>query len=183
MRLGNRRGFLGAALQEWFREIHLHPAPSYAVFAEKLPAQATWLSRSTTMTRSNGNSSAPANGTFRKGMGFGLAPWNSSGVLVLKLHGSMNWLVSVLGGATGGAFIVNPASSLGDHPVIHRADLEFLGYQEFSGHTYQSGGAFPCLILPGRTKEFFYDTSFGHEYAAFWDHLWSQACHGPEGMR
>jgi hypothetical protein len=100
---------------------------------------------------------------------------HSSDVLVLKLHGSMNWLVSILGGATGGAFIVNPASSLGHHPVVHRVDLEFLGYENFSGHTYESGGAFPCLILPGRTKEFFYDTSFGHEYADFWDHLWSQA--------
>jgi len=70
---------------------------------------------------------------------------------------------------------VNPASSLGSQPVIHRADLEFLGYKEFSGHTYESGGAFPCLILPGRTKEFFYDTSMGREYAEFWDHLWSQA--------
>ena len=28
---------------------------------------------------------------------------------------------------------------------------------------------------PDRTKEFFYDTSFGHEFASFWDHLWSQA--------
>jgi hypothetical protein len=35
--------------------------------------------------------------------------------------------------------------------------------------------AFPCLILPGRTREFFYDTSLGHEYAPFWDHLWEQA--------
>jgi hypothetical protein len=44
-----------------------------------------------------------------------------------------------------------------------------------SGLLYQSGGAFPCLILPGRTKEFFYDTFFGHEFGDFWDHLWLQA--------
>lgn len=53
--------------------------------------------------------------------------------------------------------------------------MGYLGYEEFSGRTYQSGGAFPCLILPGRPKEFFYDTSFGHEYTEFWDLLWSQA--------
>ena len=34
---------------------------------------------------------------------------------------------------------------------------------------------FPCLILPGRKKEFFYDTSLGEEYREFWDHPWSQA--------
>jgi hypothetical protein len=111
-----------------------------------------------------------------RGYGFPLnSVKRSSDVLVLKLHGSMNWLVSVFGGATGGAFIVNPESSFGNYPVIHPADLNFLGYEELSGHTYRSDGAFPCLILPGRTKEFYYDTSFGHEYAEFWDHLWSQA--------
>jgi len=39
----------------------------------------------------------------------------------------------------------------------------------------QEGGAFPSLILPGRKKEFFYDTSFGFEWEDFWDDLWSQA--------
>jgi hypothetical protein len=53
--------------------------------------------------------------------------------------------------------------------------LKFLGYEGFLGHTYRSGGAFPCFILPGRTKEFYYDTSLGQEYAAFWNHLWTQA--------
>jgi hypothetical protein len=46
---------------------------------------------------------------------------------------------------------------------------------EFARRTYKSGGAFSCLILPGRKKEFFYDTSFGHEFADFWDFLWSRA--------
>jgi hypothetical protein len=111
-----------------------------------------------------------------RGYGFPLGTEElSSDVLVLKLHGSVNWLVSLFGGATGGTFLVDPPSSMGNHPVIHQADLEYLEYKTFSGHTYQTGGAFPCLILPGRTKEFFYDTSFGHEFANFWEHLWSQA--------
>ena len=98
-----------------------------------------------------------------------------SDVLVLKLHGSINWQVSHFGGATGGTFQVNPASSMGNYPVVHRNDLGFLNYKIFSGHSYQNGGIFPCLILPGRNKEFFYDTSLGREFEDFWDHLWSQA--------
>ena len=65
---------------------------------------------------------------YLRGYGFPLGSVEqSSDVLILKLHGSMNWLVSVFGGATGGAFLVNPASSLGHHPVIYRVDLDYLG--------------------------------------------------------
>jgi hypothetical protein len=182
MRLGNRRGFLGAALQQWFREIHVSPAPSYATFAEKIAQPGDVIITFNYDDSLEREVKRTGKWDISQGYGFRLgAVEHSSDVLVLKLHGSMNWLVSVLGGATGGAFIVNPASSLGNHPVIHRADLEFLDYQDFVGHTYESGGAFPCLILPGRTKEFFYDTSMGREYAAFWDHLWSQAATALKG--
>jgi hypothetical protein len=182
MKLGNSRGFLGAALREWFREIHLHPAPSYAVFAERIAQPGDIIVTFNYDDSLERELRRVGKWDISLGYGFQLGAVECpSGVLILKLHGSMNWLVSVLGGATGGAFIVNPASSLGNHPVIHRADLEFLGYRDFSGHTYESGGAFPCLILPGRTKEFFYDTSFGHEYAAFWDLLWSQAATALKG--
>jgi hypothetical protein len=176
MRLGNRRGFLGTALREWFRELHTHPAPSYAAFAERIARPGDVMITFNYDDSLERELKRVGKWDISQGYGFQLGAVEcSSDILVLKLHGSMNWLVSILGGATGGAFIVNPASSLGNHPVIHRADLEFLGYKDFSGHTYESGGAFPCLILPGRTKEFFYDTSMGREYAAFWDHLWSQA--------
>ena len=101
----------------------------------------------------------------------------SSNVLLLKLHGSINWLVSVFGGARGGSVFALPlgALSLGGYPVITRSDFDFLGYGEFSGRVFEGGGAFPCLILPGRKKEFFYDTSLGKEHGEFWHHLWSQA--------
>jgi hypothetical protein len=88
----------------------------------------------------------------------------SSQVLTLKLHGSMNWLW--------------PVPFLGQRPLIHRADLEHLGYSDFTdftGYLYGNGGAFPCLILPDRKKEFFYETSFGIECRGFWDCLWTQA--------
>lgn len=88
----------------------------------------------------------------------------SSQVLTLKLHGSMNWLV--------------PVPFLGQRPLIHRADLEHLGYGDctnFTNYLYGNGGAFPCLILPDREKKFFYETSFGTECRGFWDCLWTQA--------
>jgi hypothetical protein len=59
--------------------------------------------------------------------------------------------------------------------VIHKADLEFLGYSDFEGYTYPGGGAFASLILPGRKKEFLFRSSFGVEWKPFFDHLWSQA--------
>lgn len=175
-RLGNRRGFLGMALQEWFRQIRVLPAPSYAVFAELIVQPGDVI-----ITFNYDDSLERELRRFGKwdishGYGFPLGMEDiSSDVLVLKLHGSVNWLVSLFGGAPGGTFLVNRVSSMGNHPVIHRADLEFLGYETFSGHTYQSGGVLPCFILPGRTKEFFYDTSLGHEFGDFWEHLWSQA--------
>jgi len=176
MRLGNSRVFLGTALQFWFREIHVRPAPSYAAFAASIAQPGDVIVTFNYDDSLEREFKRIGKWDISRGYGFPLGTIEqSSDVLILKLHGSMNWLVSVFGGATGGAFLVNPASSLGYHPVIHRVDLGYLGYHAFSGHTFESGGAFPCLILPGRTKEFYYDTSLGHEYAPFWDHLWSQA--------
>jgi hypothetical protein len=176
MRLGNRRAYLGVGLREWFREIRSSPAPSYAAFADRIVKPGDVIVTFNYDESLERELRRIGKWDISSGYGFPLGTAeDSSDVLMLKLHGSVNWLVSVLDGATGGAFIVDPISSLGNHPVIHRADLQFLGYESFSGHTYQSGGAFPCLILPGRTKEFFYDTSFGHEFSEFWDFLWSQA--------
>lgn len=94
---------------------------------------------------------------------------------MLKLHGSINWLALIFGGMTTGFSQVGSSLSLGRHPVIHKADLEYLGYTDFSGHTYPGGGALPSLTLPARTKEFFYETSFGLEWTEFWNALWSRA--------
>jgi hypothetical protein len=176
MRLGNSRAFLRTALQFWFREIHVRAAPSYATFAAFIAQPGDVILTFNYDDSLERELKRTGKWDISRGYGFPLGSVEqSSDILILKLHGSINWLVSVFGGATGGAFLVNPASSLGHHPVIHRVDLDYLGYEAFSGHTYESGGALPCLILPGRTKEFFYDTSFGHEYAPFWDHLWTQA--------
>jgi hypothetical protein len=111
------------------------------------------------------------------GYGFPLSTTpQTSPVTVLKLHGSTNWFGSIFGGATSGMGQVDiDEGSIGQHPVIHKADLEFLGYPNFSGYIYPGGGAFPSLILPGRNKQYFYRTSFGNEWKPFFDSLWYQA--------
>jgi hypothetical protein len=175
-RLGNSRGFLSESLREWFREIHTRPASAYADFSGRIVQSGDVVITFNYDDSLELELRRTGKWDVSQGYGFPLGcTSNSSDVLVLKLHGSTNWLVSIFGGATGGALVRNPISSLGNHPMIHRADLEFLGYETFSGQAYKGGGSFPCLILPGRAKEFFYDTSFGQEFAEFWDCLWSQA--------
>lgn len=176
-RHGNSLGALRDSLREWFREIHTKPAPANAEFADRL------LQPGDVVITFNYDDSLERElkrtdkWDISRGYGFPLdAADHSSNVLMLKLHGSINWLVSIFGGARGGSTgVSSDGSSLGRLPVIHQADLAYLGYQEFAGHTYPGGGAFPCLILPGRTKDFFYDTSLGREYTEFWDLLWSHA--------
>jgi len=176
-RQGDSLGALGASLRDWFREIHTKPAPAYAEFADKLVQPGDVVITFNYDDSLERELKRTGKWDISRGYGFPLgAVEHSSDVLMLKLHGSINWLVSIFGGARGGStWVSSDGSSLGRQPVIHKADLAFLGYQEFSGHTYPGGGAFPCLIFPGRSKEFFYDTSFGHEYSEFWDLLWSQA--------
>jgi hypothetical protein len=175
-RLANHKGSLAAALREFFRTIHSSHSVSYALFAESI------VKPGDVIVTFNYDDSLDRE-LFRRrvwnvstGYGFPLGyDEGPSEVMLLKLHGSVNWLISLFGGATHGAFLVNPVNSMGEAPVIHRADLRFLGYDEFAGRTYESGGAPPCLILPGRTKQFFYDTSLGREFAEFWASLWFQA--------
>jgi hypothetical protein len=176
-RQGNSLGTLGASLREWFRQIHTKPAPTYAEFADKLVRPGDVIVTFNYDDSLERELKRSGKWDLSRGYGFPLgAAEHSSDVLMLKLHGSINWLVSIVGGARSGSTWASPdGSSLGRQPVIHQADWEYLEYAEFSGHTYPGGGAFPCLILPGRVKEFFYDTSGGHEYTEFWDLLWSQA--------
>ena len=85
-------------------------------------------------------------------------------MFTLKLHGSMNWLWR--------------GPYLGQKPLIHQADLEHLGYSDFTKFTdylHDGGGVIPCLILPDREKKFFYRTSLGIQCREFWDQLWEQA--------
>jgi hypothetical protein len=178
MRLGNCRGRLTSCLREWFREIHTKPAPAYAEFAAKIIRPGDVVITFNYDDSLERELSRAGMWDVSRGYGFPLGTEDTpSKTLLLKLHGSMNWLISVFGGARAGAFQVVgwPPSAFGDAPVIHPADLHHLGYTDFKGRVFTGGGALECLILPGRKKEFFYDTSFGREFGDFWELLWSQA--------
>jgi hypothetical protein len=177
-RLGTRLGYLGTSLRGWFRRLHTAAADGYAEFAYRVVQRGDVVISFNYDDSFDKQLKRAGKWDVAQGYGFQLGETGqSSDVLLLKLHGSINWLVSVFGGARGGSvFAVPPGTlSLGGYPFITRSDLDFLGYGEFSGRVFEGGGAFPCLILPGRKKEFFYDTSLGKEYGEFWDHLWSQA--------
>jgi hypothetical protein len=162
---GNVRGFIGAALIEWFRAIHTGTSAAYAEFAEKIAKPDDVIITFNYDDSLERELKRTGKWDISGGYGFPLAARSvPSGALLLKLHGSMNWLV--------------PVPRLGDYPVVHRADLEHLGYRDFADFTdylYRDGGAIPCLILPDRKKTFFYDTSFGIKFSGFWNGLWAQA--------
>jgi hypothetical protein len=177
-RLGTRLGYLSTSLREWFRRLHDAAADAYAEFADQIVRPGDVVISFNYDDSCDKQLRRAGKWDVSQGYGFQLGSTEqSSDVLLLKLHGSINWLVSVFGGARGGSVFALPpgALSLGGYPFITRSDLDFLGYSEFSGRIFEGGGAFPCLILPGRKKEFFYDTSLGEEYGEFWDHLWSRA--------
>jgi hypothetical protein len=162
---GNLRGWIGAWLREWFRQIHNGTAAAYAEFADKFVKPGDVIITFNYDDSFERELKLTGRWDVSDGYGFPFAaPARSSEVLILKLHGSINWLW--------------PVPFLDDRPLIHRADLEHLGHNDFTdfvGYLYGNGGAFPCLILPDREKKFFYETSFGIECRGFWDRLWTQA--------
>jgi hypothetical protein len=116
------------------------------------------------------------------GYGFPLGDASTtSDVLMLKLHGSINWIPSIFNGLMSGFSYVPSNQSLGQYPTIAETDAKYLGYSEFSGRTFKGGGVtMESLILPGRCKRFFVETSFGRELEKFWDALWSQGARALE---
>ena len=154
--LGFCRGQLGEALREWFREIHLNPAHAYSQFADTVVQPGDVVLTFNYDDSLERELKRAGKWDVSHGYGFPLGTdERTSEVLVVKLHGSINWLALIFGGMTTGFSQVSSNLSLGRHPVIHKADLEYLGYTNFSGHTYPGGGALPSLILPARTKSFF----------------------------
>jgi hypothetical protein len=177
--LVSARQHLFDGLRLWFREIHLNPAIGYAGFADEVIQPGDVVISFNYDDSLERELRRGGKWDVSHGYGFPLGKIEQPfPVLVLKLHGSINWLAAIFGGAVLGTMrqIDPDDGALGHYPVIHEADLEFLGYRNFSGHVYRIGSAaFPALILPGRNKEFFYQTSFGEEWKPFFDHLWLQA--------
>jgi hypothetical protein len=94
-----------------------------------------------------------------------------------KANGSTNWLGILFGGNMG----FSQASSFYDHrpAVFGKPEFAFLGYAEdmrdpLTAHITRTGGN-PALILPTLHKNFFHQTTFGHEWEPFWDEIWRQA--------
>jgi hypothetical protein len=134
---------LSDGLREWFRELHLRPATAYAQFADEV------IQPDNVIITFNYDDSLERElrrrGLWDVSQGYGFPLGKSeqpSPVLVLKLHGSINWLALIFGGVISGPMAIGSNLSIGQHPVIHKADLEFLGYTDFSGHVYPGGGAF-----------------------------------------
>lgn len=174
--LGSTHGQLFESLREWFRELRRNPAEKYAQFAQNiiLPGDSVLTFNYDDVLERE--LCRAGKWDLSGGYGFQLGAEDvPSSTLVLKLHGSINWLAVLFGGITSGAMAVGGGGSLGHHPVIHKADAQHFGYTDFVGHTYKGGGAIPSLILPGRNKEFFFRTSFGVEWQLFFDHLWGYA--------
>jgi hypothetical protein len=117
----------------------------------------------------------------RDGYGSGFeADWDepNSNVTVLKLHGSINWIGVLFGGAKGG-HIGTFNSSLGPRPFVDNVDSMFPGYPKrvldkgFPGGGVVDGAT--TLLLPTYEKRFFIKTSVGNEWIPFYESLWSQA--------
>jgi hypothetical protein len=120
-------------------------------------------------------------GLWEIGDGYGFAIGDaitpSSEVKVLKLHGSTNWLGLLLGGSLGFSQV---SSVYGPRPVLLReSDFSYLGYSNSVRDPHSTGisrtGGEPALILPTLHKNFFHQTSFGHEWEPFWNRVWGQA--------
>lgn len=173
--LANLREKLREALPMWFREIRHKPALAYTQFAENVIQAGDLIITFNYDDSLERELKRVAKWDIWQGYGFRIGDSrHPTQVSVLKLHGSINWLVSIFGGVTSGSFSAASNGSLGECPCVATDDLKYLGYTEMAG-TFPGGAGFPSLVLPGRNKEFFYGTSFGDEHGSFFDLLWSQA--------
>jgi hypothetical protein len=179
-RLGTRLSCLMDGLRGWFSEIRERSvAPTYAAFSDRIVhAGDAVITFNYDDALERELRRAGKWDVFSQGYGFPFGNGKDKcDVSLLKLHGSVNWLWNLFGGArVGSVFAVNGPTSMGDFPIMLSADLRYLGYDNPSGPgIYQGGGALGTLILPGRNKRFYIETSFGTETQDFWEVLWSQA--------
>ncbi len=117
---------------------------------------------------------------FRVRDGYGFeADWDEpdSDVKVLKLHGSINWIGVLFGGATEGTSVFS--DSLGPRPFVDNVDSVLPGYPDcVLDKTFPCGGVTggsTTLVLPTYEKKYSVTTSVGVEWIRFYESLWSQA--------
>jgi hypothetical protein len=165
---------VGEAVPIWFTEIHSRPALTYQQFAKKIVQPGDVIITFNYDDSLERELKRVGKWDIAQGYGFQIGKATTmSQVLMLKLHGSINWLASIFDGRTSGPF-AGGNCALGQNPHVATDYLKYLGYDDMPG-TFPGGDAFPSLILPGRTKKFYYETSFGPEYEEFFSLQWSQA--------
>ena len=177
---GNFRGRLEYAIRHNFRHIRLsQAAKGYEDFAKYHVKPGDVILNFNYYVASERELKLAGRFQIVNGYGFEIGRdfTPSSQVRVLKLHGSANWIASILGGVGPGSFCaVGNDLSLGLRPVIPTDELEFLGYDGICDPCFTVGGGFLTpVILPTLSKEFYFKTSLGIEWQDFWDSLWTQA--------
>jgi aspartate 1-decarboxylase len=117
----------------------------------------------------------------RNGYGSSLrADWDEadSDVIVLKPHGSINWIGRLFGGARSGYF-GKAQDSLGQRPFVDNVDSVLPGYPDrVLDREFKGGGVTDestTIVLPTYEKRFSVKTSLGDEWLGFFESLWSQA--------
>lgn len=174
--LGVRPQLLGSlqeAIREYFDVLRARPAPLYDQLALRLAENDLVVTYNYDLGVERSLSVA---GLWDIGTGYGFTIGNSkknSPVEVLKLHGSTNWRALLFGGRLGFGVSHN---SLGERPAMFfRSDLEYLGFPDFVDPlcaNLRRAASVAAMIMPGLPKDFYFQTSYGQEWTAFWDNLW-----------
>ena len=174
------------ALRQWFIEIRQRPADSYEQFAEGIVQDGdSIISFNYDVALDRQLKRA---GLWKLGDGYGFEVEGfetGSQVVLLKLHGSINWLASLFGGVTSGPFAVQRDRAMGDRPVFCELEIDFLGYENEADCKFPRGGTAGLvpLILPTACKKFYFETNLGRQWEGFWNSLWNRAANALAGSR
>jgi hypothetical protein len=177
--LGNLRHDLRWALREYFDSLRLHRALLYErLVRQRIQGGDTVITFNYDLAIERALKAADL---WEVGDGYGfpieIPHLSHSRVIVLKLHGSTDWLAMIMRGSRGFQMCSN---SLGSRPVIYFwHDLEFLGYpsttRDLECAAVQSAALVPILIMPTLRKRFYFETTFGRELEGFMRALWESA--------
>lgn len=176
------RQCIRTCLCDLFRSIRLQNAKAhlYAEFAKKMSRGDAVITFNYDVSLENELSRV---GKFRVERGYGPkfeGVWRElpSDVTVFKLHGSMNWLGLLFGGA-GHLHYGTFSNSMGARPYVDNHDGALSEYPSravldlgFPGGGVVDGAS---LVLPTHKKRFFVTTSVGDEWSEFYASLWSEA--------
>lgn len=101
--LKNAQPNIGYGLIDWFRTIRENPAPNYAAFAKRVVANGDSIITFNYDDSLERELAGTGKWSVGRGYGFDLDAYGpASESVVLKLHGSMNWLASLFGRKNSG---------------------------------------------------------------------------------